>query len=301
MNKSNIKIIFFGTSDFAVPTLETLVNDGYDIIAVITNPDEPAGRNKTLTPPPVKIAAEKLNLDVWQPKNLKLANLNFIEKLVPSMPRDWKSKIENCDLGVVAAYGKFIPPEIIELSKHGILNIHPSLLPQYRGPSPIQYALLSGDKTTGVTIIKIDEEMDHGPIVANYKIQISNDKKFIELHDELAKLGAEMLVKILPDYLEGKIKPTAQNHSVATFTKLIKTADGEIKLNDSAQPAYNKIRALNPEPGTFVITSGKRLQILEAAISDGRLKIKKVQLEGSKPMSAEDFSKGHPNLLPKWE
>lgn len=156
------KIIFFGTSDFAVPALETLIKEGYEIVAVITNPDEPAGRKKVLTPPPVKIAAQNLGLNILQFPSLKIENL--------------KLKIPDADVGVVAAYGKIIPAEIINLPRLGILNIHPSLLPKYRGPTPIQTTILNGEKETGVTIIKIDEEVDHGPILTNYKIQISNDK-----------------------------------------------------------------------------------------------------------------------------
>ncbi|MBI2063596.1 MAG: methionyl-tRNA formyltransferase [Candidatus Yanofskybacteria bacterium] len=158
-SRSNTKIIFFGTADFAVPALEALVKTGYDIMAVITAPDKPVGRKQILTPPPIKVTAQKLNLEVWQPKNLKIENLNLIE--------NWKLKIGNCDLGVVAAYGKLIPPEIFNLPGHGTLNIHPSLLPKYRGPSPIQSAILNGEKETGVTIMQVDEEMDHGDMVAS--------------------------------------------------------------------------------------------------------------------------------------
>lgn len=306
--KPTIKIIFFGTSEFAVPALETLKNKGYDIVAVITNPDELAGRNRISTPPPVKIAAQKLRLKILQPEKLR-NNSEIIETL---------KKLEPA-VGIVAAYGKIIPAEIINLPKYGILNIHPSLLPKYRGASPIQYALLNGDETTGVTIIKIDEQMDHGPIIAAEKLEI-NDENYKELHDKLAKLGVELLIKILPDYLEGKIEPAPQDHNMATFTKLIKTHDGEIKTNDNSRAAYNKIRALNPEPGAFIVIQNKRLKILEVEmpeqkktsiaedlfnldgrlglqLKDGQLILKTVQLEGKKPMKGEDFIKGHANLL----
>jgi methionyl-tRNA formyltransferase len=286
MNTSNIKLAFFGTSAFAVPALEAVKNAGYNVVAVITNPDEPAGRNKTLTPPPIKITAGKLGLRVLQPETLR-NNTELFEEL----------KKLNADIAIVAAYGKFIPLEMLSLPKNGILNIHPSLLPKYRGPSPIQYALLNGDKTTGVSIIKIDEQMDHGPILTNSKIQISNDKKFKELHDELAKLGAEILINILPEYLANPEMGTIQDESAATFTKLLKTQDGEITLNEPATTSYNKIRALNPQPGTFMIVNGKRLKILEAELKDGKLVFQKVQLEGGKPINWQDFERGHPKLL----
>ena len=298
MQKSNVKIIFFGTSDFAVPALEVLVKAGYDVVTVITVPDKPVGRKQILTPPPIKVAAQQLGLDVWQPKNLKIENLNLIE--------NWKLKIGNCDLGIVAAYGKLIPPEIFNLPKHGTLNIHPSLLPKYRGPSPIQTAILNGDTETGVTIMQVDEEMDHGDIVAAISYQLSAISSYKEAYDKLSELGAELLIKILPDYLDDKIKPQPQDHSKATFTNKFTTEDGEIKPDDTAETAYNKIRALNPEPGTFMWFSAKggsasggkklRLKILAAELEDNRLEFKKVQLEGGRPMSIKEFIAGHPNF-----
>jgi methionyl-tRNA formyltransferase len=285
MDTSNIKLIFFGTSAFAVPALEAVKNAGYDIVAVITNPDEPAGRNKTLTPPPVKVSAEKLGLRVLQPETLR-NNAELFEEL----------KKLNSDIAIVAAYGKFIPLEMLSLPKTGILNIHPSLLPKYRGPSPIQYALLNGDKTTGVTIIKIDEQMDHGPIIASEKFDIT-DENYTELHDKLAELGAEMMIKILPEYLASPAMGTVQDESLATFTKLLKTSDGEINSSEPATTSYNKIRSLNPQPGTFIIINGKRLKILEAKLEDGKLIFQKVQLEGGKPISWQDFERGHPKLF----
>ena len=156
MEKSSTKIIFFGTSEFTVPALKALMGGGYGIVAVVTNPDEPVGRKKVLTPPPVKVVAEKYGIKILQPKRL-LNNPEFAEELKNLKP----------DVGIVAAYGKIIPAEIINLLRHGILNIHPSLLPKYRGPTPIQTTILNGEKETGVTIIKIDEEADHVPTIAS--------------------------------------------------------------------------------------------------------------------------------------
>ncbi len=306
-----IKIIFFGTSEFAVPALETLVKEGlpaqagYEIVAVVTNPDEPVGRKKVLTPPPVKIAAQNLGLNILQFPSLKIENL--------------KLKIPDADVGVVAAYGKIIPAEIINLPRYGILNIHPSLLPKYRGPTPIQTTILNGEKETGVTIIKIDEEVDHGPILESRKWKIESRTKFEELSDALAKLGAELLIKILPDYLAGKITPQPQDHSLATFTKKFMRDDARINWNKTAEEIDCKIRALNPEPGVWTTWNGKVLKILEVGIMDkesrqngqvfqerkeirvgtgkGLVILKTIQLEGKKATSAEDFARGNGDFI----
>ncbi len=299
------KIIFFGTSEFAVPTLEALKNADYEIAAVITNPDELVGRKKVLTPPPVKIAAQNLGLNILQFTSLKIENL--------------KLKIPDADVGVVAAYGKIIPAEIINLPRLGILNIHPSLLPKYRGPTPLQTTILNGEKETGVTIIKIDEEADHGPVVAiSNKVQVTS-KKYEELQEELAKLGAELLIKILPEYLAGKIEPQPQDHSLATFTKKFTRDDAKISWDKTAEEIDRQIRALNPEPGVWTLWNSKALKILEAEIggegrgqngqviqkenkiavgtTEGWIVLKTIQLEGKKATSAEDFVRGNKDFI----
>lgn len=317
MNKQNIKIIFFGTSDFAVLTLEALVKNGYEIITVVTTPDEPAGRKQILTPPPVKIRAQGLGFRVLQPINLK--DPKFLNDLYPT------PSTLSPDVGVVAAYGKIIPAEIINIPRHDLLNIHPSLLPKYRGPTPIQSAILNGEKETGITIIKIDEEVDHGPIIGSRVQDIGSSEKYEELETKLAKSGAELLIKILPDYLTGKVKLVEQDHGQATFTKKFTIEDGEIKPNDTAEAAYNKIRALNPEPGTYIWINRKnkktRLKVLEAqllsyleaeplskglcekngflalGLKNGSLLLKLVQPEGKKPMKGEDFARGNRDFI----
>ena len=288
MQKSSNKIVFFGSFEFAVSVLETLVGAGYNIAAVLTNPDKPAGRNQIPSSPPVKLAAQKLNLPVLQPDSLK--DLNMVKGLSTVGP----------DIGIVAAYGKIIPPEIFNLPRHGILVIHPSLLPKYRGPSPVQTAILNGDLNTGVTIMKIDNELDHGDIVAaaDYKLSLATFSQ--EAHAALFKLGAELLIKTLPDYLADKIKPKPQDHSLATFTRKFKAEDGEIKQTDTSETAYRKILAFNPEPGAYVWLENKgkklRLKILDASFADGKLELKVVQLEGGKAMIAKEFSSGHSNF-----
>lgn len=300
MQKSSVKIVFFGTADFAVPVLEALVKEGYDVVAVVTQPDKPTGRKQVLTPPPIKLKADGLNLKVLQPEKLR-GNPELAEGL----------KKLHADIGILAAYGKLIPPEIFNLPKHGTLVVHPSLLPKYRGPSPVQTAMLNGDKETGVTIMKIDAEMDHGDIVSAVRYQMPDAGSFKEINNEIWQSGAKLLIKTLPDYLTDKVKPRPQDHSQATYTRKFTTDDGEIKSTDEAEQAYNKIRALNPEPGTYIwfekngppsrkATEGRgkkmRLKILEAELKSGHLEFKKVQLESGKPMSVKEFAVGHPDF-----
>lgn len=309
-----IKIIFFGTSDFAVPALEALVKEGYEIAAVITTPDEPVGRKQTITPPPVKITAQKLDLKILQPEKLK-NNKELVSCLLPLEP----------DIGIIASYGRIIPFEILDLPKRGFLNIHPSLLPKYRGPSPIQNVLLSDDRETGVSIMKVDEQVDHGPVLAYSLELIADSEKYEDLYGKLAKIGADLLVKILPDYLSGKIRPVAQDHSQATFTKFIKKADGRIDWHKTAGEIYNQFRAFHLWPGIWTSWQGKTLKITDCKISDrqayhghdeiyiskvyqeddevyvpsgiGHIDILRVQLEGGKEMFITDFLAGHKDFI----
>lgn len=310
MQKNREKIIFFGTADFAVPTLEALVKEGYTVVAIITTPDRLAGRKQILTPPPVKVAAQKLGLKIFQPEKLR-DNPDLVEKL----------KNLNPGIGILAAYGKLIPSEIFNLPRYGILVLHPSLLPKYRGPSPVQTAILNGDKETGITIIKMDEEMDHGDIISSASYRISDNASFKEINDGIWHLGSNLLIKTLPDYLTGKIKPHPQDHSKATSCKLIKSSDGELKTDNTVELTYNKIRALNPDPGTYfeIEQNNKKLRLkiietqppnylvaqplskglfvkdgsLALGLQNGYLILKTVQPEGKKPMSGKDFVRGY--------
>ncbi len=299
------KIIFWGTSDFAVPALEILVKNGYKIAGVVTTPDEPKGRKLLLTPPPVKVAAGKHGLEIFQPEVLNS-----------------KTELPEADLFIVAAYGKIIPKVILENPRLGALNIHPSLLPRWRGPSPIQYAVLSGDRETGVTIMKIDELMDHGPIIATSgKLQLTSKTTYKELHDKLAKIGAGLLVETLPKYLSGELKPIPQDDSKATFSKILTREDGRIDWSKSAEETQRMVQAFNPWPGVWTTwPSAKkiyRLKIDEAEVenknADGQLglvsaglivntgkqglKITKLTLEGKKTMGADEFLQGYKNII----
>ena len=263
MNK--IPIIFFGTSDFAVPTLEALTtSELYDIRGVVTMRDRPKGRKQTLTPPPIKVAAEKLGLTTHQPEKL-IVGAGLAPALGGVMHESPKP-----DIFVIVAYGKIIPQTIINIPTRGAINIHPSLLPKYRGPSPIQYAIKNGDTETAVTIMLIDDQMDHGPVLTQsprYKIQ--GTETYPELSNRLSHIGADLLIETIPRYLDGSIKPQEQNHTQATFTKLIKKEHGHINWNNTATDIYNQFRAFQPWPGIFTFADNKRIKITNCSVGAG--------------------------------
>lgn len=266
--------------------MKKLHEAGYDIAAMVTVPDKLVGRKKVLTAPPLKTAALELDIPVYQPVSLK-KDEEFFETF----------RTLNPDLAVVAAYGKIIPERYLEIPKHGFLNIHPSLLPKYRGPTPVQSALLNGDKETGVTIMVLDKDMDHGPLLAQEKYDIWPKTTFPQLHDELAAIGADLLIKIIPGFINGEIRPKVQNHDQVTICKIYEREDGKIDWSKPVQEIYNQIRALNPEPGTWTTWQGKVLNIKKAAVaSDGGLEPLIVQLEGGKEMSFPEFLRGHPDF-----
>ena len=306
--------VFFGTSQFAIPVLETLKQNGLIPALVVSTPDKPSGRGLKPVSSPVKIWAEKNKISVVQQENLKTPA--FLQKLADT----------KCRLVLVASYGKIIPKNILEIPKKGSLNIHPSLLPKWRGADPIRAAILAGDKKTGTTIMLMDEKMDHGPIIAQQELDIKNPElAYLELEKTLAELGGKLLVEVIPKWLAGKITPKEQNHELATFTKKIKKEDGHLNWNESAEIIDRKIRALNPWPGTYSFWNGKRIKILEGfsepgsatepgsdclagkvlkhnsglAINcaSGIILIKKIQLEGKKSQDAKDFLNGYPNII----
>ncbi|MDP4001729.1 MAG: methionyl-tRNA formyltransferase [bacterium] len=296
-----MKIVFWGTSEFAVPALEALHGAGFDLV-VITMPDQPVGRKKILTPPPVKITAEKLGLKVLQP--LKLKDDTFFEEFSALGGPASGGKFQPPDFCVIAAYGKIIAERYINTPKYGFLNIHPSLLPKYRGPTPVQTAILNGDTETAVTIMQIDKDMDHGPIFIQNKYAIGPDDTFFELHDRLAQEGAKLLLEVIKNF--NTLTPQEQDHDQATFCKIFTREDAHIDWSRSQQEIYNQIRALNPEPGTWTTwpsstnaPAGKQdkiLNIKKAALIDGKLSLITIQLEGKKETSMADFLSGHPEF-----
>lgn len=316
MTNKNIKIIFMGTPDFAVPILEKLANSAYKPIAVFCAPNMPVGRKQIFTPPPIKVLTQKYNLPVYQPKD--------------KTELSYQLKAISYQLIITAAYGLILPKEVLGTPKYGCLNIHPSLLPKYRGASPIQAAILNGDAKTGVTIYKMDEQIDHGAIVSFRQSLIANRKITTpELSLELARSGADLLLEILPDWLAGEITPRPQDDAKATFTKIIKKEDGQINWQKSAQEIEHQIRAYTPWPGSHTYYSSSKtagrvekyqIKILDSDVLEknhsqkigevfltnnndlavqtgsGTLLIKKLQLEGGKPLSAQDFLRGHKDI-----
>lgn len=213
----------------------------------------------------------------------------------PILVHDFK-EIEKLkpDLVIVASYGKIIPKEILEIPKYGCLGVHPSLLPKYRGPSPIQTTILNGDKETGVTIFLMDEEMDQGKIISNSKFLISKKFTYPKLSQKLAELGAKLLVETIPKWVKGEIKTKPQDESKAFYTKILKREDGKIDWSKPAQEIERQIRAFYPWPGSFTFWKNKRIKILEAEVSkNNKLIIKKLQPEGKKAMTLEEFKRGH--------
>jgi len=274
--QNKLKIGFFGTPDYAVTTLNTLKSSGFDIVFVVTMPDRPKGRKMVMTPPEAKVWAIENNVPVFQPE--KLRDDAFIEAL----------KKYDCDVFVVIAYGKIIPDSILNIPKFKSLNIHGSLLPKYRGSCPIETAILNDDRDTGVCIIQMDSEMDHGPIVASRKVVVENWPPTAQvLGNEIVKTGADLLVEILPDWVTCKVTPVEQDHSLATFTKKIEKEDGLIDLDGDPYKNYLKIQAYNEWPSAFFFKDGKRIKITKASYNDGKLTIEKVIPEGKSEM---DFS-----------
>lgn len=292
--ENKYKIIFIGTSQFAVPALEKLLERGYQIPLVVTRPDRPSGRQKEISPSPVKQAALRHGIEISQPEKISAA--------ADAM------KTINPDLIIVASYGQIIPKNIIEFPRFKTINIHPSLLPKYRGASPIQAAILNGDESTGSTLMLMDEKTDHGPIIAQKEIPLGQNDDFPALEKKLAELSANLLIETLPLYFAGKIKLAAQDESQAVYVKTLTRQDGKIDWSKSAQEIERKIRALRPWPGTWSDLGGQRIKIIQAkavgvpqtnAVKTGAgwLVLEIVQPNGKKPMSGEEFLKGRPGIL----
>ncbi|MBI3305735.1 methionyl-tRNA formyltransferase [Candidatus Nomurabacteria bacterium] len=282
MNKINF--IFWGTPDVASETLEILKQAGFLPSFIVTSPDAKKGRGLQMQASPVAIFAQKNNIPCLKPEKLEGGKRpNLFEFLRFDLE-------EPIDLFVVVAYGKIMPEKIINSPKLGSINIHYSLLPKYRGASPVESAILNGDKVTGVTIQKMELALDSGPIIAQEKTEISPDEKAPDLRERLIKIGGELLVKILPEYAAGKIKPAPQNGSFASVCRKIKKEDGLINLDDDAVKNYNKFRAYAVWPRTFFFKNNKRIIITDAELVNGEFVIKKVLPEGKKEIKWQDFN-----------
>jgi methionyl-tRNA formyltransferase len=247
-----MRIVFMGTPDFSVPVLQRLISDGYEIAAVVTQPDRPKGRKKVLTPPPVKVEAEKHGLDVLQPE--KIRNPKQLEEVLAYQP----------DVVITAAFGQILPKALLEAPKYGCINVHASLLPEYRGGAPIHHAIIDGKRKTGVTIMYMAEELDAGDILTQTAVAIEEDDNVGTLHDKLSQAGAELLSDTLPKLIAGKINPVAQDDAKATFAPNIQREDEKIDWTAGGTAIYNRIRGLNPWPGAYTYYNGQILKIWSA-------------------------------------
>jgi len=244
-----MKVVFFGTPDFAVPTLEHLVASHHEVIRVVSKPDRPVGRHQLLSSPPVVEVARRHGLEVWQPKGLK------------SDAAIGELKAMDADVAVVVAYGKLIPEELLEIPRHGFINLHPSLLPRHRGPSPIQWALVCGDRSTGVTTMQIDAGMDTGPVLLQRRIEIDPRDTAEELALKLAELGAELIVEPLDGLHEGSITPRPQPEDGANVTPMLRRGFAKVNWTMPARQLVNRLRGFTPWPGLYTKFRGGRLKI----------------------------------------
>lgn len=308
MSENKIKTIFIGTPDFGIPALISLINnDNFLVIGVITQPDKKVGRQQILTETPIKKIATSYNLPVWQPKKLKEFAADM-EKIQP-------------DLIVVVAYAQILSKTILDMPKYGCINIHGSLLPKYRGAACIQAAILNGDSETGVTIMKMDEGLDTGPIIAQEKIVIEPTDTGEKVFNKLSGLAGKVAAPIISDYINGKIELKIQDNSQASLTKLLEKDDGKINWQKSATEIERLVRAMYSWPGAFTTFNGRVLKITaveqkiininkhkigeiflhndEIAVQccQDALILKKIQLEGKKEMSATNFLNGHKNFI----
>ena len=298
-----MRLIFLGTPAFAVPSLERTVAAGHSVLTVVTQPDRPRGRGQNPAAPPVKEAALALGLPVYQPERVRRPeSLDFLRALP-------------VDAMVVVGYGQIIPQSIIDLAPLGILNVHGSLLPRYRGAGPIQWAILKGETRTGVTTMRIDAGLDTGDMLLKAETSIGPEENAVELGRRLAVMGADLLVESLAGLVEGRLVPEPQDSAQATYAPLLKKEDGQMDWARDAQTLHNQVRGLQPWPGAYTSFRGHALHIWKSRVWDGRLaqaspgklaglkppvvscgsgclELLEVQLEGRKRIPAADFANG---------
>ena len=301
-DRSDLRIIFMGTPDFASVCMDSLVKGGYNVVLAVCQPDKPVGRKHILTPPPVKVLATELGIECYQPSTLKTEEAYDTLKAV------------GADLIVTAAYGKILPQNVLDIPKYGCLNCHGSLLPARRGAAPVQRAILEGDKVTGVTIMKMDAGMDTGDILKTVEVPIDPDIHTDELMMELAHKGADLLISMIDDFVDGNITPVPQDGSKATMCPPIAPEEGHFEWTDKAEDIHNRVRALSSWPGASTVCGGKKLKIYDSRVmpdrgyvdgpagtvvaahksdlivrcGEGCLKINSLQSEGGKRLNAAD-------------
>ncbi|NCN07379.1 methionyl-tRNA formyltransferase [Candidatus Falkowbacteria bacterium] len=307
--KAPSKIIFMGTPEFAVPYLKSLLNNDFEIVGIITQPDKPTGRKQIISIPPVKAVAIQNNIRIFQSEKLK-TDTKIIEELKSLEP----------DLTVVVAYGQIIPQAILNIAKLGNINVHPSLLPKYRGASPIQNAILNGETKTGITIMLMDAKMDHGPILAQKELLLAGNEDNESLHKIMSdNSSTNFLIETIKKFISNQIAPTIQNDEQATYCQLISKEEAKINWHKSAQIISNQIRAFYPWPTAWTTLSKKRVKIFPPVnITDGHtlagkiiinndkfligcndqlLEISELQIEGKNKIKAKDFILGNKDII----
>ena len=306
-----MRVVFMGSPEFAVPSLERLILNGYQVVAVYTQPDRPAGRGRSLGSTPVNRAAASWGLPVVQPDSLKEAGV--VAQLADFRP----------DVIVIAALGQILPQSVLDLPRYGCVNIHPSLLPRFRGASPVASAILVGDDFTGISLMLLDEELDTGPILGRAQISISPQDTTGSLTAKLSLIAAQLLLEVLPRWLRGEIEPQPQNEAEATYSAQVSKAEGEIDWHLPAVEIWRRVRAFQPWPGCYTSWQGKQLKIIEAmplpgegavdvgqavavkgaeggfgiGTGEGILGVSRVQMEGKRAISAADFLRGQRQFM----
>jgi len=293
-----------GTPDFAVPSLKALIKE-HNVLAVVTQPDKPRGRGKKMMFPPVKEAAVEAGIQVFQPEKIK--NDNFISELEKF----------NADIFVVTAYGQILPEKILNMPKFGCINVHASLLPKYRGAAPIQWAIINGEKVTGVTIMYMEKGLDTGDMILKKEIAIAEDDTYGSLHDKMSEIGALALIDAIELLEKGEVKPEKQNDEASCYAKKINKEFGKIDWNKNSKEILNIIKGLNPTPGAYTFLNGEVFKIWRAEeyqcdsgkagiivdvnkkgfivkTNDSAIIVTEVQAKGGKKMSCADYLRGHP-------
>lgn len=305
-----MRIVFMGTADYAVPSLKALIEAGHDVIEVVTQPDRPKGRGQQVRFSPVKEVALALNLPVFQPERIK--ELNSVEHL----------KSLQADLYVVVAYGQILSRQVLDLPEKGCINVHASLLPKYRGAAPIHWAIINGEKETGVTIMFMEEALDSGDIIEQRKVAIEDGYNVGILHDILADLGAQALVNTVNSLRNNQVKSVPQDSSQATYAPQLKKEHEIIRWDKTGREVINHIRGMNPWPGTHTTYDGKILKVLDAELAsiskvskpgtilhidrkgiyvqcgEGAILLKLLKPQGKKAMTADAFCRGHSSIKP---
>lgn len=304
-----MRIVFMGTPEFALPALAALVESRHDLVGIFTAPDRPVGRGQRPAPPPVKRFALERCLPLYQPPRLRHpSQVELLRSLLP-------------DVVIVAAYGQILPRDVLAAPRLGCLNLHPSLLPRHRGASPVVGAILAGDAETGITLMQMDEGMDTGPIVAQQRVPLEGNETAGRLTDQLARLGAELLIETLPAWSAGALQPVPQDDSRSTYTRPLSKEDGVLDWALPAADLERSVRAYDPWPGCHTLWRGQRLRVLAAAVRSGSLEadpgtvaadpdsgdpvvqtgldllvLCRLQSEGRKAVSGADFLHGHRDL-----